>query len=274
MSTALSVIPVNTFQAFDPTSRAARALMANTEGRGFSQQDLIQVKTPAGGGQFWEIQEPSGAQAVPEITGLLVFYARQGVLWPSSDPSSQSKPIIVTRDWNRGTLQAKATRDENGVITDIEGTPPEMVKELAALESPVGSGNFDWKALPYTQFGSGKNRTGKFAKEKYLLFILRQGSVLPIVVHTGPSAIKGIGQFLTQLEYPYWQAMVGITLKVEEAKGVDDSGRPNNIKYSLAKISLKSVISDEDADIVHNRYTASLKSEWERGGFSQTEIVD
>jgi len=230
------------------------------------------VKTPYGGGQFWEVADPTGAQAVPEITGLLVFRARQGILWPSLDPGSDSKPIVVTRDMKRGILQAAATRDENGKIVSIEGASDSMAAELSNLE--VSPGVFDWPNLPYTQFGSGKNRSGKFAKEKTLLFILRQNSVLPIVVHTGPSAIKGINSFLTQLEYPYWQCVVGLSLKTEESQGKDDSGKSVNIKYSLARISLKSVVSDEEANQIEQRYTIPLKRDWESGNLPVTADLE
>ena len=273
MSTALSVVPVSQFQAFDETSRAAKALAANTDGVGFSQSDLITVKTPSGGAQFWEVPGPSGPQAVPEITGLLVFRAYQGIIWPSTDPSPSSKPVIVTRDMNKGILQAKAERDADGKITAIEGAPDSMVEILRSQESST-PGVFDWKTLPYTQFGSGKNKSGKYAKEGALLFILRSGSVLPIIVKTGPSALKGIRNFLTQVEYPFWQCIVGLTLSVDEAQGNDPSGRPVSVKYSLAKISLKSVISDPDADVVKTKYTDLLRNDWEAGNIDQQVNVD
>lgn len=273
MSTALTVVPVNQFQAFDETSRAAKALMANTDGIGFSQSDLITVKTPSGGAQFWEVPGPAGPQAVPEITGLLVFRAYQGIIWPSTDPSPTSKPVIVTRDMTKGVLQAKAERDADGKIIAIEGVPDSMVEILRAQESST-PGVFDWKTLPYTQFGSGKNRSGKYAKEGALLFILRAGAVLPIVVKTGPSALKGIRNFLTQVEYPFWQCIVGLTLAVDEAQGTDSNGRPVSVKYSLAKISLKSVISDSDADIVKAKYTDLLRNDWEAGNIDQQVAVD
>jgi hypothetical protein len=168
-----------------------------------------------------------------------------------------------------GILQAKAERDANGKIVSIDGAPDEMVKELSQLELST-PGTFDWSSLPYTQFGSGKNKSGKYAKEGTLLFILRKGSVLPIVVKTGPSAMKGIRQSLTRTEYPYWQCVVGLTLTAEDGKGVDPvSGRPVTVKYSLAKLNVKSVLSDEDADKVEQKYTLLLKKDWESGMIEQ-----
>ena len=86
--------------------------------------------------------------------------------------------------------------------------------------------------------------------------------------------MKGIRNFLTQVEYPYWQCIVGLTLSVDEAQGTDQSGRTVSVKYSLAKISLKSVISDSDAETVEEKYTSLLRKDWEAGSIDQQVNVD
>lgn len=262
MSTALKVYEPNSFAALDPTSRAAIALKANIGNEGFSESDLIRVKTPSGGGIFWTIDGPSGPQQAAEIEGILVFQSLCGILWPSLEPSDDSKPIAETKDMVTGVVRAKITRGEDGVITAIEGASPEMTSEISKLE--IGqTGTFQWTDLSYTQFGTGKNETGKFAKEGRALFILRAGSVLPLMIRTGPSALKNFKKLLTQLEYPYWQCVLSLGLKEQKSQGGQ--------KYSEIVPRLVGTISDEAALQIEKEYKLKLQKGWNSGAIQAGE---
>lgn len=258
-------VGANEFAALSPDSMAAIALRENIGNEGFSESDLIRVKTPSGGALFWTIEGPSGPETAGEIEGVLVFQGLFGLLWPSLEPSDDSKPVLETKDLRHAKIRGAIKRDESGKIVSIEGvTDPEMLKVLAEREK---DGVVNWAELPYCEFGTGKNGSGKFAKEGRALFILRKGSVLPLLIRTGPSALGIFKKFLTQLEVPYWMAVVGLTLKEEKSAGGQ--------KYSLIVPKLKGVLEPEAAAQVKTQYHEKLKAGWEAGNISaSTEAAD
>ena len=156
MGTALKKYEPQEFAALDPQSPAKRAFGANIGEEGFSMSDLIRVKMPSGGGLNWTIDGSSGPEATQFIEGVLVFQARNGVLWPSMEQKDGSHPVVDTIDMKIGHIRGEIKRDESGVIVGISAaTDPEMVKVLSSHEikdaSGKGTGTVDWNALPDTQ---------------------------------------------------------------------------------------------------------------------------
>lgn len=258
-------VSANEFAALSPDSMAAIALRENIGNEGFSESDLIRVKTPSGGSMFWTIDGPAGPENTAEIEGVLVFQSLFGILWPTLKSSDDSKPVLETKDMRYAKIRGAIKRDESGKIISIEGvTDPQM---LAVLSDREKDGVVEWQSLPYCEFGTGKDGNGKWAKEGRALFILRKGSVLPLLIRTGPSALGVFKKFLTQLEVPYWMAVVGLTLKEEKAT----SGE----KYSLIVPKLKGVLEPEAAAQVKTQYHEKLKAGWEAGNISaSTEAAD
>ena len=262
MSTALKKYEPQEFAALDPQSPAKRAFEANIGEEGFSMSDLIRVKMPSGGGLIWTIDGSSGPEATQSIDGVLVFQARNGVLWPSQEPADDSKPVVDTIDMKVGRIRGEIKRDESGVIIGIStATDLEMVKTIAQHEikdaSGKGTGTVDWNALPYTQFGTGKGGHGKFAKEGRVLFILRKGSVLPLMLRTGPSAVGIVKKFLTQMELPYWHCVVSLTLKEEKSNGGQ--------KYSAPVPRVIGQLPPEAIETIEKSYKGPLEMAWNAG---------
>lgn len=273
--TCESLLP---YARFNPEHEALEAFMANTNGGadiGFG--DLTAVKTPAGGGLFWEISIPGmPPESVSALEGVIVFQALGGILWPSLENNNGDKPVVVTRDMRLGKITAQVTRDEAGDITAIAGVFDEqMVQTISRLEMRDRRGCLPWAELPYTVFGSGRNGNGKFVKEGTTLFLQRKNGILPLMIRTSPSAIKGIRAFLFNLTVPYWRAVVKITLK-KESSVVPDPSRPGAMKnqdYSVPVLTLVDTLPPEAGTIVKSTVQARLSEMW-HGGDIDVHVAD
>jgi hypothetical protein len=271
MSTALSIpqTSLSTYVAFDDANEQVVAFRENTAGIGFGLQDMVLVKTPSAESQFFPVTRAGNQEMLPKLTGLLVFQALQGILWPTSNDDKggvKALPILITRDMRTATLNpgVAVERNAEGKITAIQHTPADMVNTLSALERPDGT--WDWDKLPYSQFGSGRMGRGKFAKEAYHLFLLEEGSVVPIRFRSGPSAISNIQKFLRQLPVAYYRCRVELTLQKKASSGGEN--------YNDVLIRMVSVISPEEGAIVRTKMRDVLAAEWNKGSIDATEEAD
>ena len=243
---------INEYSALSATSEVRRALKANMdEGEPITEADLMRVKTPAGGGVQWCIPEVSGDVYAKDITGILVFQARQGTLWKSLDPGDDP-PIVVTRDMKYGRINVPEEKIEK-----------EMLEELKRCEVPGQPGIVEWDKLSYTQFGTGKQGIGKFAKESRPVFILRKGDAFPLMIRVGSGSITNIKRFIMQLKVEYWRAVIKLTLTKEKSKG--------GIDYSEVHPTLVDTLSVEDGLVVQEQYTNRLRASWMAGKIAVEE---
>ena len=239
MTTALTVSSVD-YAGLRPDSRQMRIIEANLEGEPIQIQDLVRVKTPAGGGTKWAIEIAGNTETCDEIVGLLVCIAKQGVLWPSEDPTDQ-RPVIVSND----LLVGYRVSDDLGSSIDP-----------AALEKyRIGDRRYDWHALstsPEFGYGSARGGAGKRIKEARILAILRDGDTWPILVNVGPGSLRNWMRFQkTGLPSFHYECVIG--LRLEKAKG--KNGQP----YSMIVPRIVGTISEEQGEVANRIYTEPLK---------------
>jgi hypothetical protein len=254
MSTALSVYERNDFAAIAENSTIAEALKENMlPGDKFSEMDLIRVKTPAGGGLYWEIEGDSGPSG--EIEGVLVFNAWLGLLWPSLETGSGVKPLVRSNDLAIAKLNMTPEEIEDAVSKGV--LQQQMVDELEKHELPGQPGVYRWNDLPWTQQGTGKNGIGKFAKENRLMFVLRKNDSWPLVIKAGPGSLGSMSKLIKRLSVPQYRAVVGLKLQVKESKGGQ--------KYSEIIGAEKGQLDAETGAILKAMYTDRLRESHEAG---------
>jgi len=230
MGTALATVGVHNWVALKEGSSIKEAMDANLgEGAGLSERDLIQAELPTGAnvGGDWIIPSITGNETCESIEGILVHVQRRGLLWPTFEPKKGTLPVLTTDD-------LEVARQ---VAAEI---PQDMQEELARCFN-VDSNTYDWNALTYNQFGTGKNGVGKRCVEQRLFFVLRETDPLPIVVTAGPGSLNKARDFLKKLSaagIPYYKAVVKLTVTSET--------NANGIDYSGIKIVLIGSLSDED----------------------------
>jgi hypothetical protein len=244
MGTELTVVSVEKYPALIDGSELREALAANTRGVGFQESDLVRVKTPAGGSTKWAIPGVAGEEIVEEVSGLLVYFAPHGVLWPSQEVAGEGQlPLLVTTD----LVTARRVGDDYG---DID---PDELEQFANRD-----GTYSWPELPWNQWGSGKGGVGKRCKESRLLMILREGEAFPLLIRAQPGSLKTVRPFIMRLPIPHWRAVVGLRLQATQSRA--------GVRYAQIVPRLIGSVSKEVGQVVKGLYTDPLAHMAASGG--------
>ena len=226
------------FAGLTPGSRQMAIIAANLEGEGISEMDLTKVRTPAGGGTTWEIDNQGNIETAPEIVGILVAIGKRGLLWPY-DEIGEEPPVIVTNDLVTGYRVS----DKLGGI------------DATALDQyRIGDRRYDWAALSEgPEFGpkSGKGGVGKRVKESRTLAILRDGDVWPVLISIGPGSLGTFMPFLKKLPCFHYEAVIGLKLQKEKSK--------SGVTYSMIVPRLAGQLTEEQGEFVRKMYTEPMK---------------
>jgi hypothetical protein len=246
MSNELMTLETTEYLALRPDSDLQAALAENIDPEeGISEKNLIKVPTPAAGATTWTIDEVDGEKSYKEIQGILVYYGKGGVIWPTNDPKPGTLPYLRTDDCRT----AYVVGEESGDI------------DLDKLEQFAnGDGTYNWRGLvdgpnaPFG-FGTGKNGTGKRAQEYRVLCVLRKGDAFPLLVRAKPGSLKNVGDFINKLTaagVPYFRAQVSLSLE----KAQNGGGQP----FSRIVPKLIGRLDQEAGEAVKRLYTEPLKN--------------
>lgn len=225
------------FLALRPDSDVREALMANLgPGETLQASDLPRVPTPSGGSKVWSwVDSGNNEQSAKSIDGLLVAVLPRGTLWGSEDPQGGVQPVLVTYD----LMTATRVNDDIG---DLDADVLESCR--------IGDRLYDWRRLPYNQYGSASNGRAKRCKEARLLAVLREDEAWPLLVAAGVGSFKTVLPFVKRLPVPHFRAVVSLTLDKVENSG----GQP----YSQIVPKLLGTIGKEEGDVVRRLYTEPL----------------
>jgi len=266
---SLTVVERNDFLVFQEGSYAAEAMAANMDGSGFSEQDLIQVRTPTGGAKHWTVPGPKGEQIEAFIEGVIVFRCLKGVLFPTEE-MSKDIPVLVSDDMKVGTLRIPfddVPEDMQLVLIDHELTEAEIRSDKRYANVPASQlpRLFHWDGpnkIPYCEFGStqkkdakGNPRKGKRAKDKQVLFILKKDAFMPIRMELGPTSIKPVKTFMMQNDMPYYRFFTRIGLQ-----RIDDAN-----PYSVITLERTEDLSRDCGDDIVSKYHKPLKAMHDAG---------
>lgn len=175
-----------------PQSEAAQLIRDNLSGEDVGVGDLDRIKVPAGGATSWTVPTIEGDKNEKSLEGIIIHVARRRAYWDSPNPSGDP-PTCASTDCITG----------------------------------VGDPGGDCASCPFNQFGSavkqgGVAGRGKACKESTLLFLLRSGQNLPVVVVTPPGSLKSIKQYRLKLPVPYFGCLTRLSLKKSKNKdGID-----------------------------------------------------
>ncbi len=198
-----------------PTASAYIALSNNTlevirenlKNQPLSLQLFDVVKSPSGGATVFSVPGLSGDEAEKELTGIILDYTTPRAYWDTPDP--------------------------------VEGTPPVCMSQNSIISS-------DGKACAhchYNDFGSKDGESNaKACKESVLLFLLRPGNILPLLVRvpvtSKPRFLKYTARLAGNLA-PINSVVTKITLE----KATSKSGKP----YALFNFETVGLLSAEEA---------------------------
>jgi hypothetical protein len=167
-------------------------LKNNLNGQQLRPSDLDRVKVPSGGATSWEVPSLKGPESTRELVGI----------------------ILATRD---GKQYWSKKADDGG------SSPPDCVS--ADLIHGMGTPGGDCQACAFNQFGSaiganGLPAKGKACKETKLMFFIRPGDVLPLVVSVPATSLGNARKYflrLAQSQLMHQSVVTKLTLKREQS---------------------------------------------------------
>lgn len=190
-------------------ARSVGAIIKDNVGT-ITAQDLDRVRVPAGGGVAWEIATLDGVVSEAELVGVIVEKREVRAFWAAEFTGGNTPPDCASPDGETG------------------------------YGAPGGA----CASCPMAAFGTARGGQGKgqACRLMRLLFILRPGSLLPMVLVVPPSSLQPTKQYMMRLASEataYHQVVSSFIL--EKAK--NDTG----IVYSRIIPRMKERLSPEDA---------------------------
>jgi hypothetical protein len=236
MRTVIASIHQDQYPALSQGTGILKTIRFNLNGEAVTPHDLNRIQVPLGGSTIWTVAEGDGAETARKVLeGIILRIARRRACWSSSGPS---------------------------------GDPPDCSSNdcLHGLGRPGGS----CAACLRNRFGTAKKPDGspgrgKACKETKLLFLLREGCLLPDVVTVPASGLKALRQFQLKLGLPYWSVLTSLAL--EKAQNKD------RILYSTIQPSARGALPDDVARQVV-AYANALQSVFAAVTVRQDDVRD
>ncbi|HEX6956280.1 MAG TPA: hypothetical protein VF156_15505 [Agromyces sp.] len=197
--------------------------------------DFDRVKIPSGGGRAFEIPTGDGDEVdvVQALDGVILYDHPTAVLWLDS--------LDDRADGDGGRPDAWSPDGVTQVV------PEETIAKCRERGLPIPSTVL--KDCPYNQWGSDpKGGRGKWTKNQHRLYVLRPGTMMPVLLTLPPTSIDPFGKWkgkrilLGGFGHPA-NVLARITLKVDESAG--------GISYSKCQFAVAARLSPEDAAKAH-----------------------
>lgn len=190
-STALAKVDTGAYPVLaGDATEAIAALRENMGGSTISPFDLDVITIPGSGGLSWRVPGLAGETEEKRLEGILIFHRTNRAFWRESF-------------------------DETG-----GGTPPDCASDDGILGQ--GDPGGDCSRCPMNQWGSAQKGRGKACQERHMLFLLRVGEHLPILVNCPPSSLGNVRKYMMRLTskgVPYYT--VATALSLERDKNAD-----------------------------------------------------
>lgn len=196
----------------------AQVIQENLGGTGIDIFQLDRVKVPAGGSTTWEIPDllaEGGSVASKVLEGVIIYFADGNAYWDTAYNGEANPPVCVSEDG------------------------------LVGVSSREGLGG-ECASCPLNRFNSevrpdGTRGRGKACKNMRRLFIMRPGTVLPLLLVVPPTSLKQVRQYFLRLAgagIPYYGVITKLAL-VQQKSG-------DGITYSQIQPQLGARLSPEE----------------------------
>lgn len=194
------------FQVGDDFQEVVRENLGQA-GRGVGTFVLDRAKVPSGGATVWSVPTMDGEDAVKEIRGILIYQRPNRAYYktPFNEKQGNQPPDCRSSDLMFGI------GDPGGACNDC----------------------------PFNQYDT---ETGtKLCKESRVLFILRPGEIMPLVVVAPTMSVKSTTQYLLRLTsrgIPYYGVEIRLGLVKARSRG--------NIDYAQISFAMGARLTNEE----------------------------
>lgn len=191
-------------------SNALEIIEENLKNQPMSLQLFDIVKSPSGGSTVFTIPGISGDEVEKSLTGIILDYTMPRAYWDTPDP--------------------------------VEGTPPVCFSE----DSIVSHDGKLCRECPYNDFGSKDGEScAKACKESVVLFLLRPGSIMPLVVRVPASSKRAFQRYVTRL-IGRMLRISSVVTKITLEKKTSRTGQP----YAVYNFEAVDELEPEEAENV------------------------
>ena len=162
----------------------------NLKNKPLSIQSIDIIKSPTGGTTAFTVPSISGDEMQKELVGVILDYSYPRAYWETPDP--------------------------------VEGTPPNCY----SLDSIVSHDGKPCYQCMYNEFGTkGGDSEAKACKEYVLIYLLRQGNIMPIIVRVPVTSKVLFQKYLTRL-VSNMIPICGVVTKITLEKTTNKAGQP------------------------------------------------
>lgn len=204
----------------------------NTGGElGFSS--FLKIKVPTGGGIFWSLFNPETGEeeSTKQFTGVVIKKQTTRGYWEGAMTSENKKPLCSSGDGINGTLYGSCT------------------------------------TCPKSKF---QNNEIPECKERQLIYILREGSLLPTVLSVPRTSMKNFRIYGANL-LGLGKRISSVITKFTLEKKVSGAGQ----EYSEVKFTMHEQVSKEEAKMIRATFTPLVENVMQHmAEYSVTDATD
>jgi hypothetical protein len=190
-------------------AEVSKRVMAELEG---ITPTLLKIKIPSGGGLAYEIpsDDPENPDAAKNFEAVIVKHHPVNIYYNEKYDGQNTPPACSSADGKKGTER------ETG--------------EIKACSS-----------CPLNEYGSGEGGIGKACQNKRVLYLLREGEILPVVLILPSTSLKGFNEYITRL-VSKGKAASDVVTKF----GLKKATSKNGITYSEATFTGVRLLTDDE----------------------------
>ncbi len=180
--TALAPVPEGpVYQALSATPEEMdhfiTAIRTNLGGEKITDRDLDRITLPAGGSRQWEVPTIEGSEYTDTLEGIIIHQTLPRAYWKKDldEGGGRTPPDCSSPDGERGFFSEEAFAEDE--------------------VRPSG----DCFSCPFNEWNTASRGSGKACKEKRMLFLLRPGDMLPVVVQAPSTSIQPVRKHFLRL---------------------------------------------------------------------------
>ena len=201
---------IENFELVTLDGEIAEAIAEEMDGLGTVPFD--RVKIPSGGGIAFELpgETEDDTESATELVGVILHHHPVNAFWKDKFAGGNEAPDCSSIDGKCG----------------VDAQTGEI---------------YDCSKCPNNQFGSGEGGSGKACKNTHRVYMLREGSPVPMILSLPPTSLKYMRDYISKRillkGMRSYHAITKITLKKEKSAG--------GITYSRAAFAFAGKLSTE-----------------------------
>ena len=206
------------YAIMDPETDVVNVIDLNLGGEALSISDLNHIKTPVGGSLTWSLPTIDGdEESTKDFDAIIIHSQIQRTFWKESFSGG--------------------------------GTPPDCFSNDAIIGEGDPGGKCE--VCPNNEFGTSLTGRGKACQTKRIMFLVRPGSLLPVMLRVPVGSLKNSRKYLAGLAGESKRVYSVVT-----RFGLEKDKNKDNIQFS--KITFKRVGAVDDITAVEKYVEAIM----------------